>query len=75
MQQLLPTLLAAGVGSHQHEQMLIGVLRMLTEQLHEGTHASADDDNVTSEVARHLLTGMLQLTKVAQAASALSHSD
>ena len=61
MQKLLPALLAASVGSKQHEQMLVGMLQMLKRQLQL---PGAQDDTVASDVARHLLTGMLQLTKV-----------
>ena len=61
MQKLLPALLAASVGSKQHEQMLLGMLPMLNKQLQLPVTAG---DAVASDVARHLLTGVLQLTKV-----------
>lgn len=61
MQKLLPALLAASVGSKQHEQMLVGVLLMLKEQLKLPV---TGDEAVASDVARHLLTVVLQLTKV-----------
>lgn len=61
MQQLLPALLAAAVGSNQHEQMLLGVLHMLRGQLQA---SAVPDSMLASDVARHLLTGVLQLSKV-----------
>lgn len=61
MQQLLPALLAAALGSNQHEQMLLGVLHMLRGQLQNSAVANGI---LACDVARHLLTGVLQLTKV-----------
>ena len=67
MQKLLPALLAASVGSNQHEQMLVAVLQMLKEQL---TLPVASGNAVASDVAGHLLTGTLQLSKVWECSSA-----
>lgn len=61
IQQMLPTLLAASVGSTHNQQMLIGILDVISHKL---APFEDGEGEVATAVAVDLLTGVLQLTKV-----------
>ena len=66
IRQMLPTMLAGSVSNSHHQEMLVGVLRVLR---HHMAPFSPAEGEVATAVGMDLLTGVIQLTMVSQMCS------